>query len=132
MSDIVDSVKQKDIEAYKKATIYTSVAYMLVEVADFFILDVDRILNRVGASVDKKEKSRFKDAVRFGKFFKDKIDATSKRLYELENSDAIDMTDELNETIKVIVDRCGGDIEVLEKIKNTIHNRFKSRYGYVQ
>lgn len=132
MSNIVDSVKQKDFEAFKKATIYTSVAYMLVEIADFFMVDVDHILNRIGASVDKEEKSKFKDTVKFGKFFKNKIIAISKQLYKLEDSDAIDMADELNETIKVIVDRCGGDIEILEKIKNMIHNRFKSRYGYVQ
>ena len=126
-------IKQNNEELFKKACVYTKVAYALVEAADTYMVDVQSLLAQVKCDIDKKEKRKYNDVVTFGKYFKLKIEAISKTLYDIDkDTDALADSDNLYEVIKVIMDRCGGQMDILQKIKNTIEKRFKSRYGYIE
>lgn len=126
-------IKQKNAEIFKKACVYTNVAYALVEVADTFMVDVQSLLSQVKCSIDKREKHKYNDLVTQGRYFKLRITDISKKLYDInEDTDALADSDDLYEVIKVIMDRCGGQIDILQKIRNTVEKRFKSRYGYLE
>lgn len=126
-------IKQQNAELFKKACVYTNVAYALVEAADAFMVDVQSLLAQVKCGVDKKEKQKYHDAVTYGRYFKVRITDISKKLYDIDkDTDALADSDDLYEVIKVIMDRCGGQMDILQKIKNTIEKRFKSRYGYIE
>lgn len=128
----LNEIKQKNAELFKKACIYTNLAYALVEAADTFMVDVQSLLSQVGYSVDKREKKKYNDAITYGKYFKVRIADISRIIYNLDKVDALADSDDLYEVIKVIMDRCGGQTDILKKIQNTIEKRFKSRYGYAE
>lgn len=128
----LNEIKQKNAELFKKACIYTNLAYALVEAADSFMVDVQSLLSQVGCSIDKREKQKYNDAVTYGKYFKVRMTDISRIMYNLDEADAIADSDDLYEVIKVIMDRCGGQMDILKKIQNMIEKRFKSRYGYVE
>ena len=126
-------IKQKNAELFKKACVYTNIAYALVEAADAYMVDVQSLLAQAKCGIDKNEKHKYNDVVTFGKYFKLKIEAISKTLYDIDkDTNALADSDNLYEVIKVIMDRCGGQMDILQKIKNTIEKRFKSRYGYIE
>lgn len=128
----LNEIKQKNAELFKKACVYTNLAYALVEAADAFMVDVQSLLSQVGYSIDKREKQKYNDAVTYGRYFKVRITDISRIIYNLDEVDALADSDDLYEVIKVIMDRCGGQMDILKKIQNTIEKRFKSRYGYIE
>lgn len=125
-----NELKCKNPEQFKKACIYTNIAYALVEVADSFLVDADAIIKTMGASVDKAEKAKFKRTLQYGIFFKVNIHDITKQIYALDISDgALDDADALYDIIKLIIDRCGGDTDKLSHIRAMIFNSFKPIYG---
>lgn len=129
----IEEVKQKNAELFKKACVYTNLAYALVEAADTFMVDVQSLLRQVSADIDRSEKQKFKDAVTYGKYFNVRIKDLSRKLYSLDTSrfDALSDSDDLYELIRLITDRCGGQMQILHDIRDCIKSRFESKYGYV-
>ncbi len=121
--------KNKDIMA--KASVYTNLAYALVEVADSLMMDVNGILNTVGAEVNKYEKRKFHITLTSGKQFKVWLRDLAKLNYKIDNSDeALDNSDALYDLLCLIMDRCGGNMSILSQIRAMIFNSFKSKYNY--
>lgn len=127
-------VKSKNPENFKRACIYTNIAYALVEAADSFLVDVNSILKPMGACVSKDEKLKFKRALHYGKFFKINIHEIAEQIYKINNesNNALDDADEVYDTIKLIMDRCGGNMDKLSCIKEAIYNDFESIYNFYE
>lgn len=127
----LEVIKQKHADSIKKACIYTNVAYALVEVADSLMLDVDSTLNSIGAKIDKNELRKLKNIKAEGKKFRFWLKDFARQIYKIENSDiALEDADNLYDVILLIMDRCGGRMDILSHIRAMIFNSFKSQYGY--
>lgn len=125
-----EELKLKKPEPFKKACIYTNIAYALVEVADSFLVDANFILKGMGANIDKAEKAKFKRTLQYGNFFRANVHDITKQIYALDiSNEALDDADKLYDIINLIMDRCGGDMNILSRIRATIFNSFKSIYG---
>lgn len=127
----VQELRKENESLIKKACVYTNTAYALIEAADTFILNVDAMLEKVHAQVSREEKQKIKYAIAQGKQFKSRLSSLAKVLYKLEVVDeALDDSDELYSLLGLIVDKCGGDTDILKSIKDVIDKSFESKYGY--
>lgn len=121
--------KNKDLMA--KACVYTNLAYALVEAADSIMLDIESMLNQLGAGIDKSEKQKYNNVCRVGKQFKVWLKDLAKVVYKLDVADdALEDSDKLYDIMLLIMDRCGGNMNQLAAIRAMIFNSFKSKYGY--
>lgn len=124
-------LKEKHNELVKRACVYTNMAYALVEAADSFMIEVDSTLNKIGASVSRDEKHKFKTALQQGKHFRVWLKDITRKLYNLEIADeALDDSDAIYDLFLLIVDRCGGDMNILSHIRAMVFNSFESKYGF--
>lgn len=123
--------RSKNKELMAKACVYTNMAYALVEVADSFMLDVNNMLKSVGAELSRSEKAKYKNALRIGKNFKVWLKDLAEIVYKIDATEqALDDADMLYDIMLLIIDRCGGEMDTLTKIRAMIFNNFKSKYGY--
>ena len=129
----VKQLKEENAALIGKACVYTNTAYALIEAADTFMLNANTLLKRVHASVSKEERQKLGQAIAHGKQFKARLASMAKILYKLDIAEeALDDSDELYDLMKLVVDRCGGDMKILQNIKETIQNSFESKYGYCE
>lgn len=127
----IQEIKAKNTELMKKACVYTNIAYALAEVADSLMVDVESMLKELGAGISKDEKFKYKNVCRAGKTFKSWLKDLARIVYNIDNADeALDNADTLYDIILLLMDRCGGNMDVLTQIRATIFNGFKSRYNY--
>lgn len=127
----LQEIKAKNKELMAKACVYTNLAYALVEAADSIMLDVNSMLKKLGAGVNKSEKQKYNNACRAGKQFKTWLKDLTRIVYKLDIADeALDDSDKLYDILLLIMDRCGGDMDTLTLIKAMIFNSFKSKYNY--
>lgn len=130
-SQELQEIRAKNKELMAKACVYTNLAYALVEAADSIMLDVECMLNKLGAGVDKSEKTKYNNTRRAGKQFKIWLKDLSRIVYKLDAADeALNDSDKLYDIVLLIIDRCGGDMNTLTLIRAMIFNSFKSKYGY--
>lgn len=123
--------RSKNKELMAKACVYTNVAYALVEVADSFMLDVNNMLKSVGAELSKSEKAKYKNVLRAGEYFKVWLKDLAKIVYNIDAAgQALDDADMLYDIMLLIIDRSGGEMGALTKIRAMLFNNFKSKYGY--
>ena len=123
--------RSKNKELMAKACVYTNVAYALVEVADSFMLDVNGMLKNVGAELSRNEKAKYKNTLRAGKNFKVWLKDLAKIVYNIDAiGQALDDADMLYDIMLLIIDRSGGEMGTLTKIRAMLFNNFKSKYGY--
>jgi hypothetical protein len=123
--------RAKNEELVAKACVYTNAAYALVEVADSIMLDVNGMLKSVGAELNRGEKAKYKNALKVGKNFKVWLKDLAKIVYEIDNAEhALEDSDMLYDIMLLIIDRCGGEMDTLTKIRAMLFNNFKSKYGY--
>lgn len=123
--------KDKNKDLVLKACAYTNLAYALVEAADTLMLDVESMLEKLGAGVNRHEKQKFNNVCRAGKHFKVWLRDLAKIIYDINGADeALDDSDKLYDMLLLIMDRCGGDMNTLMLIRAMIFNSFKSKYGY--
>lgn len=123
--------RSKNKELMAKACVYTNVAYALVEVADSFMLDVNDMLKNVGAELSRNEKAKYKNVLRAGKNFKVWLKDLAKIVYNIDAAgQALDDADMLYDIMLLIIDRSGGEMDTLTKIRAMLFNNFKSKYGY--
>lgn len=114
-----------------KACVYTNVAYALVEVADSFMLDVNGMLKNVGAELSRNEKAKYKNVLRAGEYFKVWLKDLAKIVHKIDAAEqALDDADMLYDIMLLIIDRSGGEMDTLTKIRAMLFNNFKSKYGY--
>lgn len=129
----VKKLKEENTALIGKALVYTNTAYALIEAADTFMLNTNTLLKKVHASTSKEEKQKLSQALAQGKQFKTRLAGTAKVLYKLDIAEeALDDSDELYDLMKLVIDRCGGDMNILQSIKETIYNSFESKYGYYE
>ena len=129
----VKQLKEQNAALIGKACVYTNAAYALIEAADTFMLNANTFLKKVHASISKEEKQKVGQALAQGKQLKARLYSISKVLYNLDIAEeALDDSDELYDLMKLVVDRCGGDMKILQSIKKTIKNSFESKYGYYE
>lgn len=127
----LQEIKAKNKELMAKACVYTNLAYALVEVADSIMLDVNSMLKKLGAGVNKNEKQKYNNVCRAGKQFKIWLKDLARIVYKLDTVDeALDDSDKLYDILLLIMDRCGGDMNTLTLIRAMIFNSFKSKYNY--
>ena len=129
----VNQLKEENAALIGKACVYTNTVYALIEAADTFMLNANALLKKVHTSISKEEKQKLGQTLAQGKQFKARLASIAKVLYKLDIAEeALDDSDELYDLIKLVVDRCGGDIKILQSIKETIKNSFESKYGYYE
>lgn len=129
----VKELKEENAAIIGKACVYTNTAYALIEAADTFMLNANVLLKKVHTSISKEEKQKLGQAIVQGKQFKARLASMAKVLYKLDIAEeALDDSDELYDLMKLVVDRCGGDMKILQSIKETIKNSFESKYGYYE
>lgn len=129
----VKELKEENAAIIGKAGVYTNTAYALIEAADTFMLNANTLLKKVHTSISKEEKQKLGQAIVQGKQFKTRLASMAKVLYKLDIAEeALDDSDELYDLMKLVVDRCGGDMKILQNIKETIKNSFESKYGYYE
>lgn len=129
----IKELKEENAALIGKACVYTNTAYALIEAADTFMLDANAILKKVHTSIRKEEKQKVGQALVQGKQLKTRLHSISKVLYGLDMAEeALNDSDELYDLVKLIIDRCGGDMKIMQNIKETIHNSFESKYGYYE
>ena len=129
----VKELKEENAAIIGKACVYTNTAYALIEAADTFMLNANMLLKKVHTSISKEEKQKLGQAIVQGKQFKARLASMAKVLYKLDIAEeALDDSDELYDLMKLVVDRCGGDMKILQSIKETIKNSFESKYGYYE
>lgn len=129
----VKELKEENAAIIGKACVYTNTAYALIEAADTFMLNANTLLKKVHTSISKEEKQKLGQAIVQGKQFKTRLASMAKVLYKLDIAEeALDDSDELYDLMKLVVDRCGGDMKILQNIKETIKNSFESKYGYYE
>lgn len=129
----VKELKEENAAIIGKACVYTNTAYALIEAADTFMLNANTLLKKVHTSISKEEKQRLGQALAQGKQFKARLTSMAKVLYKLDIAEeALDDSDEIYDLMKLVVDRCGGDMKILQSIKETIQNSFESKYGYYE
>lgn len=127
----LQELRAKNKELMAKASVYTNLAYALVEVADSLMIDVNSMLNMVDAEFNKNEKRKFRITLTAGKQFKIWLKDLAKLNYKIDNSDeALESSDALYDLLCLIVDRCGGSMNILSQIRAMIFNSFKSKYNY--
>lgn len=127
----LQEIKAKNKELMAKACVYTNLAYALVEVADSIMLDVNSMLKKLDAGVNKSEKQKYNNACRAGKQFKTWLKDLARIVYKLDIADeALDDSDKLYDILLLIMDRCGGDMNTLTLIRAMIFDSFKSKYNY--
>ena len=127
----LQEIRTKNKELMAKACVYTNLAYALVEAADSIMMDVENMLKKLGAGVNKSEKTKYNNTCRVGKQFKIWLKDLSRIVYKLDVADeALNDSDKLYDIILLIMDRCGGDMNTLTLIRAMIFNGFKSKYGY--
>ena len=126
----VKELKEENAAIIGKACVYTNTAYALIEAADTFMLNANMLLKKVHTSISKEEKQKLGQAIVQGKQFKARLASMAKVLYKLDIAEeALDDSDELYDLMKLVVDRCGGDMKILQSIKETIKNSFESKYS---
>lgn len=127
----LQEIKAKNKDLMAKACVYTNLAYALVEAADSIMLDVESMLKQLGAGINRNEKQKYNNICRAGKQFRIWLKDLAKIVYKLDIADeALDDSDKFYDIILLIVDRCGGDMDILTLIRAMIFNSFKSKYGY--
>lgn len=129
----LQEIRAKNKELMAKACVYTNLAYALVEAADSVMLDVESMLRQLGAGINRDEKQKYKNVCRAGKQFKVWLKDLARVVYKLDVADeALNDSDELYDIILLIMDRCGGNMDMLKHIKTVLHDSFKSKYGYYE
>ncbi len=129
----VKELKEENAAIIGKACVYTNTAYALIEAADTFMLNANTLLKKVHTGISREEKQKLGQAIAQGKQFKTRLASMAKVLYKLDIAEeALDDSDELYDLMKLVVDRCGGDMKILQSIKETIKNSFESKYGYYE
>lgn len=129
----IKKLKEENAALIGKACVYTNMAYALIEAADTFMLNANAMLKKVHTSISKEEKQKLGQAIAQGKQFKSRLSSMARVLYKLNIAEeALDDSDELYDLMKLVVDRCGGDMNILQSIKETIYNSFESKYGYYE
>ena len=129
----IRKLKEENAAVIGKACVYTNTAYALIEAADTFMLDANTLLKKVHTSISREEKHKLGQAIVQGKQFKTRLASMAKVLYKLDIAEeALNDSDELYDLMKLVVDRCGGDVKILQSIKETIKNSFESKYGYYE
>lgn len=129
----VKELKEENAAIIGKACVYTNTAYALIEAADTFMLNANTLLKKAHTSISKEEKQKLGQALAQGKQFKARLMSMAKVLYKLDIAEeALDDSDEIYDLMKLVVDRCGGDMKILQSIKETIQNSFESKYGYYE
>ena len=127
----LQEIKAKNKDLMAKACVYTNLAYALVEAADSIMLDVESMLNQLGAGVNKSEKLKYNNACRAGKQFRIWLKDLARVVYKIDAADeALNDSDKLYDIILLMMDRCGGDMNTLTLIRAMIFNSFKSKYVY--
>lgn len=127
----VEELKTKNAGPIKRACIYTNLLYSLIEVADSLMTDVNSILKPLGAEINGTEKQKLKLLKTTGRNLKVWLHDFAIQIYELDEKESVlDDADKLYDIILLIMDRCGGQMDILEYIKASITKSFKSKYGW--
>lgn len=121
--------KEMSLE-YKKAITYTDLAYVLVDVANSFLVDAEPILNRANKMLRYSERQKMNRVVQSVKQCKYHTKEMTKQMYACACADAAcNDSDWLRDIIFLIVDRTGEDENLMEQLRSTIFNSFRSKLG---
>lgn len=115
---------------YKKAITYTDLAYVLVDVANSFLVDAEPILTRENKTLRFSERQKMNRVINAVKNCKYHTNQMTKEMYACACADvACNDSDWLRDIIFLIVDRTGEDENLMEQLRSTIFNAFKSKLG---
>lgn len=107
--------------------IRTRLAYCLADVANSLLIDAETTYKRVGIGLKAEERQKFKYMAELAKRLKYAAKDATKTMYELDINAYYEDSDNIQDLMLLICDRCGGEEETFKKVRNMVANRFKSR-----
>lgn len=111
-------------ELEKKAIIYTNIAYILADVTNSIVVDLEAVLEKMAAKVNYGELKEFKKMLNDAKALKDRSKKIAKPIYELkEVESAVTDSDWMLEMVLLLVDRVGGECEKANVIREFLINQ---------
>lgn len=110
-----------------KANLYTNLAYLLADVAYGYAKNIEMYLSEVGMNLKYGEKKQFADLKQKATQLRQATQKLNSKIYEIKEVDAAcNSADYLADIFLLIVDRCGQDETIMNQIRATIFNQFKS------
>ena len=103
-----------------KALIYTNTAYLLADVANSLMVDVEAILTSQAKEVKYGELKQFKTMLSDAKSLRERTRKVTKPLYEIKDYSALDDSDWLLDIILLIVDRVGDNDDKAVRLRELI------------
>lgn len=111
-----------------KANLYTNLAYLLADVAYGYAKNIEMYLSEVGMTMKYGEKKRFADLKSKATQLRQATQKLNSKIYEIKEVEAAcNSADYLADLILLVVDRCGQDENIMQMIRATIFNQFKSQ-----
>ena len=111
-------------ELEKKAIIYTNIAYILADVTNSIVVDLEAILEKMAVKVNHGELKEFKKMLVEAKALKERSKKIAKPIYELKEVDsAVTDSDWLLEMVLLLVDRVGDNPDKAEAVLNFLKNQ---------
>ena len=113
--------------AYAKAALLTSMAYVLADVMDSYIMETESNLALLKKGFSKNEKHEFKKVQQEAKNLQRRVKMLAKPIYEIKDTDnAVMDSDYFADLFLLIVDRVGEDKNKMLQLRATINNTFPS------
>lgn len=111
-----------------KANLYTNMAYLLADVAYGYAINIEAYLKQLGMGLKYGEKKQFNDMQRKAHELRQAVTKINSKIYEIEEVDAAcNSADFIGDILLLIIDRCGQDENIMQMIRASIFNNYKSR-----
>ena len=111
----------------RRAMIYTNLAYILTDVAEGYILDVEAYLNSIRREVKFTEKFRYGQAQKKARELHGVLLSLCGEIYRIRQSeDAVHDADYFKDLFELIVDRIGNSQTKEAQLRAMIYNNFPS------
>ena len=112
---------------FAKAALLTSMAYVLADIMDSYVMEAESNLALVGKGFSKTEKYEVKKVQWEAENLQRRVKQLAKPIYEIKDADdAIADSDYFADLFLLIVDRVGEDNNKMQQLRATIYNTFPS------
>lgn len=114
--------KNRD-EIIKKARIYTNMAYLLADVCNTFVGEVESEISKIGQELKYGEKKEFSRMLKEAKDLRARTLKIAAPIYGLKQVDeACEDSDWLYDYLKLLIDQTGDSDEKMKKVKAMLHD----------
>lgn len=96
----------------------TRLAYLMADVANSYLVDVDRQLQRVGKCVERSEKQKFRNMADAARRLKLLSKDACRTMVEMENDAYFEDSELIERLMLLMIDRVAGQRERLDMVRN--------------